>query len=33
MAGVTSGQVPGGAESRFVMADIGGVEGVGKCLE
>ena len=32
MAGVTSGRIPGGAETRFVTADIGGSEGVGQCL-
>lgn len=32
MAGVTSGQTPGGAETRFVTADIGGAMGVGQCL-
>ncbi len=33
MAGVKSRRVRGWAESRFVMADIVGAEGVGKCLE
>ena len=32
MAGVTSGRILYGAETRIVTADINGEEGVGKCL-